>query len=276
MPNSPIVRTDAPVFSDPVVSIPVVSVITPTWQREVMLPFAYRSFAHQDVGACEWIVIDDSTVPSAFMQSLADPRVVYRHLPQRTTIGEKRNLAADLARADVIAHFDDDEFYAPNYLRAMLDQMTTHKAEMVKLSAFFLYSRVYRRFAWWDTLRTSGLHFRWSSQPMTSLSFPTEHKAFANNHLGYGFSYVYTKRLWTARPFEPSSFNEDGPFALAAVARGANLALVADDLGLCVHVLHPYNTSASFPQYILPDALIARHFPQFAEAMRTMPEIAQP
>ncbi|MBB3261788.1 hypothetical protein F4827_006660 [Paraburkholderia bannensis] len=264
--NSPIIRIDTP----------LVSVITPTWEREAMLPFAYRSFAHQDVSACEWIVIDDSATPSAFMASLRDPRVVYRHVAQRMSIGEKRNLAADLARADVIAHFDDDEFYAPDYLRTMLDQMKAAQADMVKLSAFFLYSRVYGKFAWWDTLRKSGLHFRWSRQPMTSLSFPAEHQAFADNHLGYGFSYVYTKRLWAAGPFEPSSFNEDCAFALAARAREANLLLLADDIGLCVHVLHAYNTSASFPQYILPDALVARHFPRLAEAMREMPAIVRP
>ncbi|NIE69189.1 glycosyltransferase [Burkholderia sp. Ax-1719] len=264
--NSPIVRIDAP----------VVSVITPTWEREAMLPFAYRSFAHQDVGEREWIVIDDSATPSAFMAGLRDPRVVYRHLTRRMSIGEKRNLAADLARADVIAHFDDDEFYTPGYLRTMLDQMRAAQGDMVKLSAFFLYSRVYGKFAWWDTLRKSGLHFRWSAQPMTSLSFPTEHKAFTDNHLGYGFSYVYTKRLWAAGPFEPASFNEDMPFALAALARGANVSMVADDIGLCVHVLHAYNTSASFPQYILPDALVARHFPRLIEAMRDMPPIVRP
>jgi hypothetical protein len=265
-PNSPIVRIDAP----------VVSVITPTWEREAMLPFAYRSFAQQDVGECEWIVIDDSAKPSAFMASLADPRVVYRHVARRMSVGEKRNLAADLARADVIAHFDDDEFYAPHYLRTMLEQMKTAQAGMVKLSAFFLYSRVYGRFAWWDTLRKSGLHFRWSPQPMTSLSFPAEHQAFADNHLGYGFSYVYAKRLWAQGPFAPASFNEDTPFALAALARGEKVTLVADDIGLCVHVLHAYNTSASFPQYLLPDALVARHFPLITEAMREMPQIVMP
>lgn len=265
MPDSPIAKPDAP----------VVSVITPTWQREAMLPFAYRSFAHQDVGPCEWIVIDDSAAPSPFMTSLRDPRVVYRHVSRRMSIGEKRNLAADLARADVIAHFDDDEFYAPDYLRAMLDPMKAASADMIKLSAFFLYSRVYGKFAWWDTLRKSGLHFRWGPQPMTALNFPAEHAAFADNHLGYGFSYVYTKRLWAAGPFEPSSFNEDGAFALAALARNANLMLLADDVGLCVHVLHAYNTSLSFPQYILPDALVARHFPRFTEAMRELPAIAR-
>jgi glycosyltransferase involved in cell wall biosynthesis len=248
-------------------SAPCVSVITPTWNREELLPLAYRSFAAQQAGALEWIVIDDSEVPSAFMTNLRDERVVYRHLPARLSIGEKRNLAASLARGEVIAHFDDDEVYAPGYLTAMLDQMRVHEAQFVKLSAFFLYSRVYGQFAYWDLMRKSGLHFCWSNQPMAVLNFPRESAAFADNHVGYGFSYVYTKRLWAAQPFEHRSFNEDGVFATAALARGARMALPADDVGLCLHVLHAHNTSKCFPQYLLPEVLVARQFPHFCEAL---------
>lgn len=264
MTNSPTARSDAP----------VVSVITSTWQREAILLHAYRSFAHQDLRACEWIVIDDSARPSAFMQGLDDPRVLYRHVPQRMSTGAKRNLAVALARAEVIAHFDDGEYYAPDYLRTMCAQLSRRGADFVKLSAFFLYSRVYGQFAWWDLLRKSGLHFHWSPLPMVALNFPPDHKAFADNHSGYGFSYVYTKRLWAAGPFEPCALNEDGQFLRAALERGANVAHFPDDVGLCLHVLHAHSTPASFPQYLLPDALVTRHFPQFAqsvEALRALP-----
>lgn len=246
---------------------PCVSVVTPTWNREAFLPLAYRSFASQRVPALEWIVIDDSDTPSAFMASLNDERVMYRHLRTRLTIGEKRNLAAELARGEVIAHFDDDEVYAPDYLSTMLGQMRMRDAQFVKLGAFFLYSRVYGQFAYWDLMRKSGLHFCWSDQPMTVLNFPQDNPSFADNHLGYGFSYVYTKRLWAAQPFEPRSFNEDGRFITAARSRGARIALATDDAGLCLHVLHAHNTSKCFPQYLLPEALVARHFPHFCEAL---------
>ncbi|WP_321787645.1 glycosyltransferase family A protein [Paraburkholderia sp. J94] len=261
-------------LSDAGRTAPLVSVITPTWAREAMLPFAYRQFAQQDLGqdsGCEWIVIDDSDTPSAFLQQLDDARVVYRHLPRRMSIGEKRNLAVQLARADVIAHFDDDEYYAPHYLRTMLGQMRAQDADFVKLGAFFLYSRVYGCYGWWDLLKKSGLHFKWSAQPMAALNFPDEHRAFADNQLGYGFSYVYRKPVWEAAPFEPCSFNEDALFAQAALARGAKFALLADDAGLCLHVLHAYNTSMSFPQFLLPDALVARHFPDFTRFVATLP-----
>ncbi|CAG9256035.1 glycosyltransferase family 2 protein [Paraburkholderia unamae] len=248
-------------------SAPCVSVVTPTWNREAFLPLAYRSFASQRALALEWIVIDDSEAPSAYMASLRDERVVYRHLPTRLSIGEKRNLAAELARGEIIAHFDDDEIYAPDYLGAMLGQMRRHEAQLVKLGAFFLYSRVYGQFAYWDLMRKSGLHFCWSDRPMTALNFPHENAAFADNHLGYGFSYLYTKRLWASQPFEHRSFNEDGMFATAARARGARIALPTDDVGLCLHVLHAHNTSKCFPQYLLPDVLVARQYPHFCEAL---------
>ncbi|MEM5317495.1 glycosyltransferase [Paraburkholderia sp. JHI869] len=63
-------------------SAPCVSVVTPTWNREMFLPLAYRAFASQRAPGfgLEWIVIDDSDAPSAFMASLNDERVVYRHL----------------------------------------------------------------------------------------------------------------------------------------------------------------------------------------------------
>ncbi|QGZ62627.1 glycosyltransferase family 2 protein [Paraburkholderia acidisoli] len=248
-------------------SAPVVSVITPTWNREALLPFAYRSVAAQREVALEWIVIDDSAAPSAFMRELTDLRVIYRHVPQRMTVGEKRNLAVELARGDVIAHFDDDEVYAPRYLSTMLGQMHRHEAEFAKLGAFFVYSRVYGQFGYWDLMRKSGLHFCWSGRPMTLLNFPHDNPAFADNHLGYGFSYLYTKRLWAAQPFEPRSFNEDGLFAAAARSHGARMTLLADDIGLCLHVLHAHNTSKSYPQFLLPDVLVERHFPHFCEAL---------
>ncbi|WP_179404109.1 glycosyltransferase family 2 protein [Burkholderia guangdongensis] len=240
---------------------PLVSVVTPTYGRETMLPAAYRCFASQDVADSEWIVLDDSDTPSAFLASLDDPRVRYRHLPSRLTIGEKRNIANDMARADVIAHFDDDEYYAPHYLRTMLASMDSQQADFAKLSAFFLYSHVYRKFGYWDLLLKEGPHLRWSPAPMTVVTLEPGNGAFRDNHLGYGFSYCYRKSVWAGHPFPHQQFNEDGEFIVNAVARGTRVALLQDDAGLCVHVLHQSNTSICFPQYVIPDVLVQRLFP---------------
>ncbi len=41
------------------------------------------------------------------------PGVRYLQLPQRASIGAKRNLACAEARGELIAHWDDDDWYAP-------------------------------------------------------------------------------------------------------------------------------------------------------------------
>src|SRR4051794_13447300 len=97
-----------------------VSVITPTFGRERYLPSLFRCFAEQTYADRELLVYDDSPHPSPFMTSLADPRVTYRHHPQRLTIGEKRNRLIEQARGEVVAFFDDDDCYAPGYLEAMV------------------------------------------------------------------------------------------------------------------------------------------------------------
>lgn len=246
---------------------PTASIITPTWNREALLPSAYRSFIAQTDVSLEWIIIDDSKEPSAFIASLKDPRIIYRHLPSKTTIGEKRNIAIDLAGGEIIAHFDDDEIYAPNYISTMLEHLYSQEADFAKLSAFFLYSTIHKKFAYWDLMHTSGLHFRWDEGPMTVLNFPENSKRFSDNYLGFGFSYLYTKQMWAKQPFESVSFNEDGIFATAARARGARMAFPADETGLCLHVVHESNTSVSFPQSILPERLVNRHLSYFRETL---------
>src|SRR5713101_8980080 len=54
---------------------PLITIITPTYDREELLTYAYRSFTSQSIGNLEWIVLDDSEKPSIFMTTLDDPRV---------------------------------------------------------------------------------------------------------------------------------------------------------------------------------------------------------
>jgi hypothetical protein len=53
---------------------PLITIITPTYDREELLTYAYRSFTSQSIGNLEWIVLDDSEKPSIFMTTLDDPR----------------------------------------------------------------------------------------------------------------------------------------------------------------------------------------------------------
>lgn len=105
----------------------LVSVICPTTgSRSCFHPFLWHCFEKQDHRPRELVVIDTSEgEPSAFLEEKArsDKRLLYKHfrVPEKKwCIGLKRNLACYYATGEVIAHFDDDDMYAPVYLAVML------------------------------------------------------------------------------------------------------------------------------------------------------------
>ena len=61
---------------------------------------------------------------------------------------------------DIIAHFDDDDFYGPRYIEGMVSLMTDLNVDFVKLFGFFLYHRTHDVFAYWDLEREFPVHWR--------------------------------------------------------------------------------------------------------------------
>lgn len=242
---------------------PALSLITPTFRRHAHLEAAHRGLLRQSLGDFEWLILDDGPEPSPHFLTLDDPRVRYRHHPgPRMSVGAKRNLLVAEARAEIVAHIDDDDYYAPRYLETMAG-FIGQGADLAKLSAFFLFSKRLGAFGYWDLERLEGLRFVWSKGPVeiTDLSRGPNPETWRDMNLGYGFSYVYKKTLWEATPFEDVNFNEDLLFARACVARDASVALIQDKLGLALHILHGANTSLCLPQFSLPPFALTRFFP---------------
>jgi glycosyltransferase involved in cell wall biosynthesis len=243
------------------VAIESVSIITPTRSRDKFLRNLEGIVRAQTYPQIEWLIYDDSASPSHYFSALAnrDRKVRYFHSQVGVTIGEKRNRMIELATGDIIVHFDDDDYYAKDYVELMVSRLRTG-CDMVKLSGWFLYSGVYRSLGYWDCLQTSGLHYIWSNSPQEPTSFgPAESDAFKDNYLGFGFSYVYDKQVWAAGGFPDMNWNEDGMFARRANSR-FKLCHFGDSTGLCLHILHRNNTSRCFPQYVLPGLLLDRLF----------------
>jgi glycosyltransferase involved in cell wall biosynthesis len=249
-------------------SQPVISIITPTHQREALLRKQHRVVMAQRERNFEWLILDDSPEPSSYFQQLDDPRIRYRHEPgSKRTIGAKRNWLAGEARAPVIAHFDDDDYYAPDYLTIMQAQIA-RGADIAKLSAWFLYSAIHRQLAYWDTVQILGLHFRVSPDPITPAVLGEEHvKDFSAMPMGFGFSFVYRRAVWEKVPFLDRDMGEDYRFAAAAVQEGFRFKHFTDSQGACLHILHRRNISICFPQYLLPDFMLARFFPGVVELL---------
>jgi 5'-nucleotidase len=77
--------------------------ITPTYRRHAFLPAAYESFDAQTHPRKAWVVIDSSPEPEPFLSRLADPRVVYVHVPHRARLAETvPPHLLDLCRAHVL------------------------------------------------------------------------------------------------------------------------------------------------------------------------------
>lgn len=237
-----------------------VSVITPTYNRERFLPHLIACFQAQSAAALELLILDDSAEPSrhAATAARADPRIRYMHSSRRLTIGEKRNELVRESRASVIVQFDDDDYYAPSYIDRMLEHLG--QGDLVKLGAWFGYSTATRRFFYWDTSTAGNLHFVVSPiHPLQLADLSGNDADFTDRNLwGFGFSYVGRRHVFASAPFDPIDGMEDYQFAKRVQAAGYAVRHVADGEGLALHVIHGANTSISFPQYLIPDAL-ARH-----------------
>ena len=241
---------------------PAVSIITPTYNRTALLKAQHAYLLAQSVQDFEWLILDDGPEASSYFAGLPDPRIRYHHLAgPKMKVSAKRNWLCERSRSPVIAQFDDDDYYAPDYLAVMLNRLTESGADITKLSGWFVYSAQLKRLGWWDTTSTLGLHFTFGPEPVLNAFFNKEAPdTMKNNYAGYGFSYVFKKSMWEKAPFPHVEYASDYGFVAAALAKGCRLDHFADTQGLCLHVLRKDNMSKSFPQYLLPDFMLAKLF----------------
>lgn len=111
---------------------PLVSCIMPTYDRRAFVPLALEQFRRQDYPNKELIVVDDG--PDAVGDLVeGEPHVRYLRLTMRATIGGKRNLACREARGQIVAHWDDDDWYAPDRLRYQAAPILSGAADLTGL-----------------------------------------------------------------------------------------------------------------------------------------------
>ena len=105
----------------------------PTFNRRPFIRLALDCFRAQTYPFKELIVLDDG---SDCVADLLDglPDVKYIRLARRLTIGAKRNLACKEARGEIIAQWDDDDWYAPNRLELQAAPLLAGAADMTGLA----------------------------------------------------------------------------------------------------------------------------------------------
>jgi glycosyltransferase involved in cell wall biosynthesis len=199
-------------------ALPLVSCIMPTFNRRAFIPLALKSFLSQDYPNKELIVVDDGDDKiGALVEGL--PGVSYVPLSYRASIGSKRNLACEMAHGEIIAHWDDDDWYGPSRLRYQAMPIIRGEADVTGLENAFVMELPAGQF--WTT--SSQLH----------------HQMFVGNV--HGGTLVFRKDLIAEGLRYPEvDLAEDAYFLRMATGRGKRLMRLPN-AGLFVYVRHGRN-----------------------------------
>jgi O-antigen biosynthesis protein len=121
----------------PAAALPLISCIMPTYNRRRFVELALRNFSRQDYPRKELLVVDDGTDPVDDLVGSV-PEARYFRLDRRAPIGAKRNRACAEARGEIIAHWDDDDWYAPDRLRYQTMPVVAGEADLTGLESAFV------------------------------------------------------------------------------------------------------------------------------------------
>ena len=209
---------------------PLVSCIMPTCDRRTFIPLALAAFHAQSYPNRELVVVDDGgdAVGDALR---AEPGVRYLRVARRLSIGAKRNLACAEAKGEIVAHWDDDDWYAADRLERQVAPILRGEAEITGLESFVL-ELPERRF--WTTA-------------------PRLHRAMFVGDV-HGGTLVFRRAIWTSGVRYPEvDLAEDAAFLQQATARGQRL-LRLDNRGSFVYLRHGKNAWRFAPGTFLDPA----------------------
>eukprot|EP00930_Biecheleria_cincta_P004045 TRINITY_DN104952_c0_g1_i1.p1 TRINITY_DN104952_c0_g1~~TRINITY_DN104952_c0_g1_i1.p1 ORF type:complete len:895 (-),score=128.23 TRINITY_DN104952_c0_g1_i1:37-2451(-) len=219
-----------------------VSVVTPTMDsRHDFHERLWHCFQAQTWPDKELVIVETYTeASSAFFEkkALADNRITYvrfRVEPGKDwSIGLKRNIGAHLATGEFIASFDDDDLYAPLYLKSMVSRLGDQQA--ITLSSWFVYNQGSQTWGFCDPIAW-GL-----AKGLDESNREVREKVY-----GYGFSYLYRRRAALDIPYEDVNLGEDYQFISSMLIRRGerSVALFHDSFRICLHIQHGGNTSNS-------------------------------
>jgi O-antigen biosynthesis protein len=201
-------------------SRPLVSCVMPTYRRRAFVPLALACFRRQTYPTRELIVIDDGD--DGLAELLRDqPAVRYIHVGRRTSIGAKRNVGVAEARGEIVALWDDDDWYGDRRLERQTAPILDGNADMTGLVNRFVLELPQRKY--WTV--SGSLHRSMFAGDVT------------------GGTVVFRRSIWAnGIRFPEVNLGEDAAFLRQALRRGQRLLRVDDRGDLFVYVRHGNNT----------------------------------
>ena len=115
----------------------MVTVVTST-NREYMLDRVIENFSRQSIQEKELIIILNKN--GMKRENIADaPQIRVFQLDEKKTLGECLNFGFAKARYKVVAKFDDDDHYSPDYMAHALQVLKETGADVVGKAGIFVY-----------------------------------------------------------------------------------------------------------------------------------------
>jgi glycosyltransferase involved in cell wall biosynthesis len=167
-------------------SSPTVSCIMPTRDRREFIAQSIGYFLRQDYPERELLIVDDGKrdindlIPG-------DQRVRYVRLEKPHSLGEKRNIGNELARGELIAHWDDDDWMAADRLSRQVHELSAAEADICGTRELLYYN--------------PGAGQAWRYQ------YPELQRPWLA-----GGTLIYRRELWSRNPFPHITVGEDSAF----------------------------------------------------------------
>ena len=128
---------------------PLVSVCTPTFNRRPFIENMLRCFRNQTYpkNRIEWIIVDDGTDKVKDLIDKADiPQIKYFELPEKLSLGAKRNYMHKHATGSIIVYMDDDDYYPPDRIEHAVERLQSDpKALCAGSSEIYIYFKTLNR-----------------------------------------------------------------------------------------------------------------------------------
>jgi len=185
----------------------------PTYNRRLFVPQAIKYFLRQDYQNKELIIIDDST--DAIKDLVPDINGIrYYRLDTKITLGAKLNLACQYASGSIIAHWDDDDWYAPGRLTYQVDALGSD-IDVCGINKLLYYDMRHK------------LAYRYI--------YPPDQRTWL-----LGSSLCYKKETWNTNLFADINVGMDGLFVWKIPSHRVR---VLSDSTMSVHMIHDNNIS---------------------------------
>ena len=194
---------------------PLVSCIMPTADRPQFVRRAVEWFRRQTWSHRELVVVDAGRVPIAGLLP-DDLSITYLRAPMGTRVGTMRNSACDRARGELIAHWDDDDWFAPTRLERQVAAVRHSGKAMCGITSPYYFDL------------TSGRAWR-----------------YVGRHVGRPWltMLMYRRALWRRHRFSTTPVGSDTRFVWS-VPRREQLEMAAlDAAALMVCSIHGDNVS---------------------------------